>query len=1002
MKPGTLNQDGTTDEITQPYITMLKVDINPLINDDTIRELTSGFYIVRKKRIKDTIYEGWLMHSGAFNLEDAVEEGKSPHWRGYSMGLGSLLSFNGNFRAVDGGSGNRDEVPAKYIPMPMRVLKSTNPTSPDSADITFTSYTHLTRSARGGTGDNYGFDLVSQLVMYTPDIVTDPLTISSFFNGTNRGIRYANKLIYFNRLTWNSDDKNIYLFESDFANRNDNGITHDGVLSFENAITYNQKEITTSRLRWGYITSGRDTITPENFSAILFFQPRLRSSDNNQVGFLKKTVDKGIANNENGNGRIYLKFDDYIGLQLLDGDRGDLYNLFNRPSELKYSNGSPILGPIVPSSKDIIDEYAKRVGIQAGVLTRVYETKNGPLSMADALNTENPNGQWQAKYSNTIIDGYFAISHRYAWEEFEGDNPIDTNLSLFNGDAYIGLHYKRIANVLGIPGDPTANNLKALQGAGAALEPLGSTMGIVAHSSTNFAIRSSDFKSEVERELYNNDRQFYPVYPEDNIATSQQLDSKLYYKGYNFERGAITKSRQLVQSPAFVEEFPHRVMLSAASSQTSFYNGYRDFSGFNFRDYDSGYGQLIKLAAIKTYLFAIYENGVGDIIIRDKTLVSDNDGSVFVNQALKMHPQLQTVSDLHGTTYPYSICITYRSVYGIDWVDNKIWVINPQKGMSIISDFQVEAALEKVTKDLENNSAELYVEVGYDSFRSDVYFTYAAIGGGRKTHLLTLVYNETFKRWVTKLSYSPYKIFNINNKWYSFNFLSTTPNIFWEHESDIVPFCHFYGNQHEFMIQFVVNATPEMQKILNNLLIISNEVYPIKSEYVIQEKTGYELGTVSEKSFVELLTPRYVQVRVGSFEVTEGSAGFAFPTVSGLSIGDHIIVDGVDKYLVTDVQLGFLSESVKVSYLDPSTNTLIPGIARDYIENVSMSIYHGIIGQNILYKEDHFYIQVGYSNTNEANYSRPRDKYIKVRLTYKGDQQVFIQSIKSAFTYSFS
>jgi len=322
--------------------------------------------------------------------------------------------------------------------------------------------------------------------------------------------------------------------------------------------------------------------------------------------------------------------------------------------------------------------------------------------------------------------------------------------------------------------------------------------------------------------------------------------------------------------------------------------------------------------------------------------------------------------------------------------------------MAIISDFNVEKALKQVTDDLKDTSAELYIESGYDSFRGSVYFTYIAISGTNiHTKLLTLVYNEALKKWVTKLSYSPYKVFNINEDWYSFNILSTDTNGIWRHNSNIVPFCNFYGDQHEFMLEFVLNINPEIQKMVNDLLIVSNEVYPIKALYLLPTKTNYETKDVEEVSFEELLTPRYQEV-TEPFNIPPSGNTIFFPPNTTIAVGDHLIIDGVDKYLVTDVVYGPIFSNVFVSYLDPNTNTLIPNFTKVYPPDVSMSIYYGIIRQNIIYKEDHFYIQVGYSNSGDANYSRPRDKYIKIRLTYKGDQQVFIQSIKSTFTYSFS
>ena len=50
------------------------------------------------------------------------------------------------------------------------------------------------------------------------------------------------------------------------------------------------------------------------------------------------------------------------------------------------------------------------------------------------------------------------------------------------------------------------------------------------------------------------------------------------------------------------------------------------------------------------------------------------------------------------------------------------------------------------------------------------------------------------------------------------------------------------------------------------------------------------------------------------------------------------------------------------------------------------------------YKEDHLYVEVGKGDDK----SRVRDKAIKVRITYEGQEYVTVQAIISKFVYSFN
>jgi len=91
---------------------------------------------------------------------------------------------------------------------------------------------------------------------------------------------------------------------------------------------------------------------------------------------------------------------------------------------------------------------------------------------------------------------------------------------------------------------------------------------------------------------------------------------------------------------------------------------------------------------------------------------------------------------------------------------------------------------------------------------------------------------------------------NINDKWpeTGFNLRNSTPNrmLLWKHgqaglydnQGKIKP-TYWYGKQHEFNFEFVVNENPVKQKIFNNLKILANKAAPAKFEYEVVGE-GYE------------------------------------------------------------------------------------------------------------------------------------------------------------------
>jgi hypothetical protein len=60
----------------------------------------------------------------------------------------------------------------------------------------------------------------------------------------------------------------------------------------------------------------------------------------------------------------------------------------------------------------------------------------------------------------------------------------------------------------------------------------------------------------------------------------------------------------------------------------------------------------------------------------------------------------------------------------------------------------------------------------------------------------------------------------------------------YDNEGKIRP-THWYGKQHEFNFEVVVNDNPIKQKVFNNLKILSNKAAPAKFEYEVVGE-GYE------------------------------------------------------------------------------------------------------------------------------------------------------------------
>lgn len=295
-----------------------------------------------------------------------------------------------------------------------------------------------------------------------------------------------------------------------------------------------------------------------------------------------------------------------------------------------------------------------------------------------------------------------------------------------------------------------------------------------------------------------------------------------------------------------------------------------------------------------------------------------------------------------------------------------------------------------------------------------------------------------------------------------------------DNQGEIKP-TNWYGKQHEFNFEFVVNEASQIQKIWNNIKIISNKVEPMKFEFeVVGEcyewmEYKYILGWVWKRINEELennpddLTEEQIIDKWFKYTLDNSIGAIKtqysdFPT----------LFDKEDSYTIQ--KLPFLkvkefeqpgihySERYRhddypgLTYLKGSANSPILPLNRrynsdntdtvanrnneSYTENssVSMLIYDkqlneyrvrteqlgnnikkfGRIRGNMHYLEDLWNIEVRpitfvwkYSSGEELEESkiqetRLRDKYVKIKVRYSGEDLAVIQAIQTLFDYSFA
>jgi hypothetical protein len=1061
---------------TDTMVRKFRVNISQVKFDPYIQANTDGFFFVRKPRKKDCIIQGYLCNTSQEPVKQRIKSStfytynNNDNWKDYQEHLTDVRDGIGTF-----GPRQTREIQTKILPCPGRITEATIRGGMDLGNTFQPTFYGLPLSIQGivspdpqMVNQSLPSDYDMYYSFYSADAIVNAPLFASIFNNSDKGMMITDNVI--TAFQDNLNGSTVINTPGGFI------VTNPSALQIQrlqlrsiisNPDYLNPAANGSSRVNnFVYVGMNQDAFSDKQFSSI---------SDRNiyYMGYKQKDLVAPFKDLKHVSGDKILNtgatyspnnlqlakflavvntnFSDYIGVtmnvyedRIINMLQNDSNSVFNYKL---YDNNTYGL-----SGDDIMDyDWAiQHRGIRLGVLTNIYENPNG------AINSTN----WKLKYSNTASDEtYFAITKRFNWSEV-----ISNIVEIADGDCFINYIYKRIMYGLGIPGLPTATNPETYQefNRDTGLFPKGFLLPIVTENNYNASLRTLETKDLVEEAIYNKPRDFYPIETDlKKLRASRQLESAGYNHGYNF-----TKSDRLYfsindRAPIINTNFSNRIMVSEVDVPGDFANGYTNFRGLNFRDYNKQLREITKLITHNDIVYCIFESGIGIVPLNQRTLMSEENGGVFVDNAQLLNSVMEIISTEYGSDQQFSVIKTDQCVYGCDLRKNTVWQISGRQ-FKIISDFAIQTTLREFKDRVLSNNFIPFVKANYDREKNDVIFSYYNINKegfstdyfetefnfqnteeienefdrGRgllrerepnrpdgpinifgniqileqtENSIGSLLFNETVGSWITKLSWSPLFMFNLENQLYSNN-ATANDNRIWKHNSVDVPTCYIYGEQHKFIFEFILVDNSTAQKMLNNLVVISNRVFPNRINFELLED-DYDFNNLlnSNNSSIQLLKQRYEykpsvgwNVFTTTFPPTN-AAYFTLESDNGLNepisreeaerlVGGYIEFNGI-IYII-----GSVYENNGVFYneiLNQNGNNIIGVMPLGWTFD---RVQFGIIQQNMDYVEDHLYIEVN----NEDNKSRVRDKAIKIKFVYEGYDYVTIQAIVSKFLYSFN
>lgn len=525
--------------------------------------------------------------------------------------------------------------------------------------------------------------------------------------------------------------------------------------------------------------------------------------------------------------------------------------------------------------------------------------------------------------------------------------------------------------------------------------PLGHWATFKICSNVNLALRDVDFTWPEEEAIHRRKRGFHPLQtanplnklPESsviNCGISKTLGNKYYF--------------EIPDIPFIKTNFSNRIYHSELLQESSFQSGTRIFKAQSYQDYTMEYGSIVKLIEWYGTLVAVMEHGVLQIPVNERAMMANANGqNVYINTETILPKNPRVISNTFGSLWPDSVVKTPNYIYGIDTVGKKVWRTNGEK-FELISDMKIQKFLNdniKLKESDRNISIGLnFIKSHYNAFKHDVMFVFKY-----DNVEWNLCWNELLNKWITRYTWIPEFSENINNIFYTFankEIVNESKNYIYKHgfagtleESGNIYPTKWYNEQYPFEFEFVVIGVQGIQKIFDNLKIISNLTKPESFYYEIvgegfewnnQKNIIYEFTTSTEfENFLQtnLTTKKLPYIFAQSEFVRNRSTS----EIRDITIEEN---NKTKEKLVHCFQRG----------LDIKTEGRLKGNMQ-YTED-----FWDIQIQPITFK--YAYLKNGLLTLTNNNQMKIRDKYIKIRVRYDGTQYAIINALRTFFTLSYA
>ena len=303
--------------------------------------------------------------------------------------------------------------------------------------------------------------------------------------------------------------------------------------------------------------------------------------------------------------------------------------------------------------------------------------------------------------------------------------------------------------------------------------PLGLWITFNVRSTLNLDLRGEDLSNENEYALFGRGRQWYPLAPLSTKSVYKIPESFIYNDGF---RDTLSHKYNYLfpEVPYIRNEFNTRIVWSNSYVSDAFQNGYRVFNLIDKVDYPKELGSITKIMDYGGAILCVFDHGIA---VLKSNPNNDTDGS-YGEKMTTASPFLSeyginVISDMYGSKWKDSICMSENWVYGVDTVAKKIWRTNGQE-VDILSERGgiqsfLNHNIDLSERDIVPIEGLRNVKTHYNAFKKDLMFTFYNGTRGVQEIAWNICFNEYLNQFITFYSWLPSASCNIDNMYFSFN-----------------------------------------------------------------------------------------------------------------------------------------------------------------------------------------------------------------------------------------